>query len=329
MKMTVRHSAELAALYQHAGVKGKKLLEMYPQYSKASVYRHAKRLISMEAPVDKRKLNKGRPRKLTEKDIRSIKRAIPKLRKTDGSFTAPRVMNEAGLVGRVSLATVHRELNKLGFQYLQSRKKGFLSAEDLIKRLAFCRKVKRLKLTQNFWREGISFYLDAKGFQYKTNPLDQARAPMAREWRRKGEGLRQGCTAKGSKEGAVNCNFMVAISYNKGVVLCDEFEGAISGDKMVDIVKRTLPEAFERSINPQAKRLLMDGCPRQNCKKALKAIDDVHGKVFKIPARSPDLNPIENFFHLAARELKKDALLRRITYEAKHQFSERECVIPY
>ena len=39
----------------------------------------------------------------------------------------------------------------------------------------------------------ISFYLSGKGIEFKTNPLDQARAPTSREWRLKNEGLKQGC----------------------------------------------------------------------------------------------------------------------------------------
>ena len=36
-KVTESHSAEVAALYQKAEVSGAKLLELFPQYSKASI----------------------------------------------------------------------------------------------------------------------------------------------------------------------------------------------------------------------------------------------------------------------------------------------------
>lgn len=323
-KVTTRHAVEMAVLFQQAGVKGKKLLEMYPQYSKASIYRHAKKDLAQDAPIDKRKFNKGRPSKLTAKDRRYIIRAIPKLRESDGTFTAPRVAVEAGLTGKVSVSTVRRALHKAGFRYRQSRKKGLLKPLDLKNRLKFCRKIKKRNLNNlQFWREEISFYFDGKGFQYKMNPQDQARAPRAREWRRRNEGLNIGCTAKGSKEGAVNANFMVAISYNHGVVLCEQYHGAINGDKMVHIVYKSFEEAFRHSNNPRAKRLLMDGCPRQNCGKALAAISDVGGKVFSIPSRSPDLNPIENVFNLVSRQLKLDAVRMNITRETFEEFSSR------
>ena len=169
----------------------------------------------------------------------------------------------------------------------------------------------------------ISFYLDGKGFEIKTNPLDQARAPTSREWRLKNEGLKQGCTAKGKKEGAVNCNFMVGISHSHGVVLCDQYPGAISGQKFAKTVEESFPRAFRNSINPQRKLFLMDSCPRQNSAKARKAVTKVGGMIFKIPARSPDLNPIENFFNIVAKDLKKQAVVNNIRKETFEQFSER------
>ena len=56
-------------------------------------------------------------------------------------------------------------------------------------------------------------------FEFKTIPHDKARAPNSREWRKWGEGLDIGCVAKGKKEGSAN--FIIAISYGKGVVLCE------------------------------------------------------------------------------------------------------------
>ena len=43
----------------------------------------------------------------------------------------------------------------------------------------------------------------------------------------------------------------------------------------------------------------------------------------KIPPRSPDLNPAENFFHLIKRELKKQAIEYQITSETIDEFKAR------
>ncbi len=151
---------------------------------------------------------------------------------------------------------------------------------------------------------------------------DQARAPGAREWRKRGEGLKFNCTAKGKKEGGINVNFMVAISYGKGVVLCEQYDGTITGPKFAEIVK-SFPKAFNKSSNPKARRFLMDGCPRQNSKVAMRAIDKVNALVLKIPPRSPDLNPIENFFHTLTVRLNDDAFQKNITKETFKELSSR------
>ena len=46
------------------------------------------------------------------------------------------------------------------------------------------------------------------------------------------------------------------------------------------------------------------------------AIDRVDGKVFRIPARSLDLNPIENFFNSVTIKLNNDAIDKKITRES-------------
>ena len=136
-QVTVRHSTEIAALYQKAGVSGGKLLEIFPQYSKASIYRHAKKPIG-EAPAhDKRKENKGRPSKLTPKDKRRILRSVKTLRATDGSFTSPWIAVEAGVASKVSNRTVRRVLKNDGYSYLRSRKKGLMTTQDLKTRMRF------------------------------------------------------------------------------------------------------------------------------------------------------------------------------------------------
>ena len=260
---------------------------MFPQYSKAQIYVHAKKPINGDLATDKIKLNKGRPRKFTAHDERSMTRTIPKFRQLEGTFTSKRLQLECGAM-HVSNRTFRRHLNRSGYKYLQSRKKGLRSRTDLKLRIQFCNRVLRQKLRQDFWNYGISFYLDGVGFEFKTHPHDQARAPKAREWRRKCEGLDLHCVAKGKKEGKTNANFMVAISYGKGVVLCKQYFGAITGRKVRRIFCTEFDEAFAKSCNPNDRVFLQDGCPRQNSAIAKRAWERKGASVFCIPARSPD-----------------------------------------
>jgi len=46
-------------------------------------------------------------------------------------------------------------------------------------------------------------------------------------------------------------------------------------------------------------------------------------EMFGIPARSPDLNPIENVFHIVRRQLKEDAMEKKIESETYDEFCLR------
>ena len=80
---------------------------------------------------------------------------------------------------------------------------------------------------------------------------------------------------------------------------------------------------FEVSPNPTGKLFLQDGDPSQNSKAAKAAMDSIGCRLFTIPPRSPDLNPIENIFHLIGKVLKKDALASNMQYESFDNFCER------
>ena len=75
---------------------------------------------------------------------------------------------------------------------------------------------------------------------------------------------------------------MVGISYNHGVVLCEQYSGAINGEKMAEIVYSSFYNAFEQSSDPKGRRFLQDGCPRQNSKAARVAFEYVNATVLKI-----------------------------------------------
>ena len=247
-------------------IRNKRRYPGFQVFSTATIYRHAKYPLDGTDVFDKRVLNKGRPSKLSEYDRRSIGRQVLKLCEQEGSFSSRRI--QAFTVGNsVSNSTVRRALNTFGYGYHRTRKKGLLTHKDLKLRLKFARKLKKLNLGHRFWTTGISFYLDAAGFVYKRNPMDQVRTPKAREWRKKNEGLSFRCTTKGSKEGTNQAKFVVAISYKFGVVLCSQYDSRLNGAKFAKLIREQFPVAFVLSVNPKGKRILQDGCPVQNSQK--------------------------------------------------------------
>ena len=296
----------------------------YGRFSKATICRHMKRNPMEPVAVDRRKFNKGRPRKLTKRDERTILRECEILRETVGHFTVKRVIANSPKKDQVCLETVRRVLRRKKMKYCHSRKKGVLTRKDLTIRLKFARKVKRL-VDPTLWTHGIFFYLDGVGFTDKTNPFDQAMSPRSMMWRKPQDGLNFQRTAKGSHEGSGGkvAKFMCAIAYGKGLILAEQYHGKLNGEIFAEFVRDPFPDLFERGCNERGKVFLQDGDPSQNSGKALNAIEHVGGRVFHIPPRSPDINPIENVFNCVKAELKEQAINNQIRKETYKQFCAR------
>lgn len=300
-----------------------KSMVKYKKYSKASICRHMKKPIN-ENLQNKKKQSKGRPQKLSPRQKRLILREAERLRKDDGHFTIKRVKTLVGIDNFVSDETVRRVFRNAGFRYCHSRKKGVLRRDDLRHRMNFAKSIRRLN-QDTLWKHTIAFYLDAVGFVHKYNPYDQARAPRSMGWRRPSDGLSFERTARGSHEGTGGrvAHFMCAMAYEKGMILSHQYTGRLNGEEFAKMVKDLFPDLFLRSANPNGRMFLQDGDPSQNSRKAKDAIDEVGGHLFSIPARSPDLNPIENAFNCVKEELRNQALNEHITHETFEEFSAR------
>jgi transposase len=299
----------------------------YHLYSKATICRHMKKSVS-DAVVDRRKFNKGRPAKLTDRDRRSILRQIDVLRsRNEMNFSVKKIKVMAGLSRDVCDESVRLVLKRNGFAFRNAARKGVLKKEDLAKRLEFAKTIQRKFADSgaNLWQKGIAFYLDGASFTHKYNPLDQAQAPRKKIWRQKKERLSFGMTAKSSNTGVGGrrAHFMVGIGYSKGVIFCEQYEGRLNGQKFAEFVRTKLPDAFANSVNPTGKYFLQDGDPSQNSKKAEDAFISIGARKFAIPPRSPDLNPIENVFHTVKNQLREDALELQIEEENWEQFCAR------
>ena len=132
---------------------------------------------------------------------------------------------------------------------------------------------------------------------------------------------------RGSKELAgvsKRLHLIVAIAYGKGVVLKVPYQ-KMSGFFFEKFVRQNFNLCFAKcGPKKNGRRLfLMDNDPSQTSKAARQAMQDIEAEFHKIPARSPDLNPIENIFHLVKKNLEHAAIAKSITSETFKQFSER------
>ena len=297
-KMPLEVSVRLRYLHQDQRIKVSEPVKRYAKYSKFDIYIHAK-LPDEARKIDCRTFNKGRPKLLTIRDERKKIRTLLLLRETLCSFSIKKLKVESGVDVNISDNTVRRVLNRYGYKYLQSRKKGLLSEKDARNRLLFARKVKRL-YAKDIWINDIGFYFDGLSWTHKTNPYDQARSTTTMAWRRKSEGLCLKCTTKGKKEGSGGkmVKVFVAIAHSHGVVMCEQYKEKLTGEFFAKFIKEHFQNTFGKDNSPTGKLFLQDGDPCQNSHKVKSAMLDIGAQLFAIPPRSPDINPIENFFHL-------------------------------
>ena len=279
-----------------------------------------------EKQEDKRKRNPGRPKSVTERQHRQIIRQVPLLRaERKGCFFLGDIREAAAVPSSISDTTLRRVLHREGYRYRESAHKGVLSKQDLKIRYKFAKNLKK-SFGSDIWWNGICFYLDGTGFTYKRNPCEYAQRSNRYSWRKKNERLAHNCTARGKKEGTGGrvARFMVAIAYNKGIAMCVHYTENLTGASFAELIATYFPTCFQDSNTGQKTKLfLQDGDPSQNSCVAKKELDKIGAVKFAIPARSPDLNPIENIFHIAKSHLGQDAIKRRITQESHPQFLER------
>ena len=122
--------------YVEKGVPVSELMKRFLGYSRATIFRHVKRPVNR--PFDKRKINKGRPKKLwLIRDELNIVRQISRMRSKEGPFALKGLYQEAGIAEDVSMSTISRILRKHDFRYLHSRRKGIMKPTDFTKCMKF------------------------------------------------------------------------------------------------------------------------------------------------------------------------------------------------
>ncbi len=264
----------------------------------------------------------GRPTKISPRLERYILREFKKLRSCEGSFSIARLMSVTGLNQRdITIRSISNLIHRAGYGLYNARKKGLLSAKDLKDRVNFAKRM--INRPVKFWCDEVSFYLDAVSFTYKSNPHDQARAPRSKVYRKPSEGLLPSCTSRGRKEGTggKTVKFVVAITHGKGVVVCEPYD-KMNGEYFASFVDRNFMNMFEIA-DKDSFAFVQDGDPSQNSAVAKLAMKRANAQMLSIPPRSPDLNPIENFFNVVRTQLHHGALSANLTHETFEQFQER------
>ena len=138
-----------------------------------------------------------------------------------------------------------KTLNRQGYRYLHSRKKGLMTRKDVVRRYRFACKIRRL-LPMNFWERVISFYFDGTSFVHKINPFDQARE-LRNPWPGEGRAKVLHSTVQQKEKGwrrGQNGTFLRCIAYGKGMESCDQYFHRLKGESFADYVRLRFPQIF-------------------------------------------------------------------------------------
>ena len=232
-------------------------------------------------------------------------------------------MEEAGIQQKdASVRTVSRFLNSHNYYYLQTRRKGLMTAEDHIKRVLKVCKVHESQLQPGgLDRRNCLLSGWNRIYVQKKSPRSGS---CTKSSRKKSEGLAPGCIAKGRKEGTGSkvLRLMVAISYNKGVICCGPYE-KLNGRSFAAFIDNHFDRLFAAADKGCSRTFLQDGDPSQNSALARAAMQRTNSILLKLCPRSPDLAVIENVFPMVSRMLKRQALQQQLHRETFQQFKNR------
>ena len=117
-------SLYLRFLHQEDHISCKELKQRYRNYGLRSIYRHAKKKIILKM-LDGKKLNMGRPKKITIRGERTLLWTLQRLRNVREPFTVKSLRIRAGLM-------------QLQLRYLQLREKGLLTSSRKKKNTSLC-----------------------------------------------------------------------------------------------------------------------------------------------------------------------------------------------
>ena len=107
------------------------------------------------------------------------------------------------------------------------------------------------------------------------------------------------------------------MTYGAGVVMW-VLTRRMSGEYFEELVEIEIKSALQNS-GKTCNRILQDGDPSKNSRRACDAMDRQNIKLFTIPPRSPDINPIKNLFNQLRRTIKYDSLTKQL-HQSKEEF---------
>lgn len=248
-------------------------------------------------------LRKQRPKKLKQKDLKRVKRAVEQKPKRSLEKT------KAALKLDVSKETLRKAIRDMGFESCRPRRVPQISEKNIKARVSWASE--HLLRPESYWLRLCA--TDESRFTCIGN--DSA----IRVWRKKGEALKPSCTVGRKQAGGGSVLVWGGLSI-KGPGPLVWLKGTVNSTRYQALLHDT--------INPWLKSLpfdaimLQDGAPCHTSRATRATLAELNIDLMEWSAQSPDANCIENVWSLIKRRLsdKKTRTPKELWHQIQTQW---------
>ena len=235
----------------------------------------------------------GRPKKLTDRDLRSLRITLRKNRWATLS-TITHQFNEDVAPVLITPKTVSRRLHEMGYYARVAKRKPLISTRNKKKRLVFYKAHKAWSLSQ--WRSVI--WSDESRFKlFKSDGRSKV-------WRKKGETYKSDCIVN-TVQGYGGSVLIWACFCHDKLGPCIVVDSRMNSTVYINDILKPFHRKFYSNLVRKIPNLVLmqDNAPCHTSGQTRKWLTQKKIKLLTWPPQSPDMNPIESLWDILEKRI--------------------------